>query len=337
VEENVMKAIVWTRYGAPDGLELQEVEKPTPKDQEVLIRIRATTVSAGDCEMRRLDFPLVLRLPIRLYAGLRRPTRLTILGQELAGEIEAVGKGVTRFRPGDPVFAATGFGMGAYAEYVCLPEEPSDGVIAHMPATMSYEEAAAVPVGGLNALHFLRHGELCRGQTVLINGAGGSIGTIAIQLAKVLGAEVTAVDSTAKLEMLRSLGADRVVDYTQDDLPLAGETYDAIFDVVGKAPFAGCMRALKESGIYLLGNPALSKTVRGRWVSLTSNKRVFAQSAAYRAEDLAFLKERIEAGEIRAVIDRRYPLAQMAEAHRYVESGQKKGNVIITVGRDEPA
>ena len=326
-----MKAIVWTKYGSPDGLQLKEVEKPTPKDKEVLVRIHATTVTAGDCEMRRLDFPLLLRLPMRLYVGLRRPTRVTILGQELAGEIESVGKDVRRFEQGDQVFAGIGFGFGAYAEYICLPEEPETGVLATKPANMSYEEAAAIPVGGLNALHFLRQGNIRSGQKVLINGAGGSIGTIAIQLAKSSGAEVTAVDSTTKLDMLRSIGADQVVDYTRTDFTKSGETYDVIFDVVGKASFSGCMRSLKQSGIYLLGNPALSKTVRGRWISMTSDKRVFAGTASYNTADLILLRELIEAGKIRTVIDRRFPLEQMAEAHRYVEKGGKKGNVVITV------
>jgi NADPH:quinone reductase-like Zn-dependent oxidoreductase len=326
-----MKAIVWTEYGPPDGLQLREVEKPSPKDNEVLIRIHATTVTAGDCEMRRLDFPPLLRLPMRLYAGLTRPKRVTILGQELAGEIESVGKDVRRFKPDDQVFAGIGFGFGAYAQYRCMSEEPEMGVLALKPTNMSYEEAAAVPVGGLNALHFLRHGNIQSGQKVLINGAGGSIGTIAIQLAKSFGAEVTAVDSTTKLDMLRSIGADQVVDYTQRDFTESGETYDVIFDVVGKASFSGCIRSLKENGIYLLGNPALSKNIRGRWISMTSGRQVFAGTASYKTEDLVFLKDLIEAGKIRTVIDRRFPLEQMAEAHRYVEKGGKKGNVVITV------
>ncbi|MGD8623557.1 MAG: NAD(P)-dependent alcohol dehydrogenase [Anaerolineae bacterium] len=330
-----MKAIVWTKYGLPDGLELREVEKPTPKDDQVLIRIYATTVTAGDCEMRSLDFPLLLRLAMRLYVGLTRPKRVTILGQELAGQIEAVGKDVKRFKPGDQVFAGIGFGFGAYAEYVCLPEASDMDVLVTKPANMSYEEAAAVPVGGLNALHFIREAKIRSGQKVLINGAGGSIGTIAIQLTKSSGAQVTAVDSAAKLDMLRAIGADQVIDYAQQDFTESGETYDAIFDVVGKASFPGCMRSLAEGGIYLLGNPALSRTVRGRWISMTSGKRIFAQTASYKTEDLVFLKERIEEGKVRAVIDRRFPLEQMAEAHRYVEGGGKKGNVVITVGGDD--
>jgi NADPH:quinone reductase-like Zn-dependent oxidoreductase len=332
-----VKAIIWTKYGSPDGLQLAEVEKPTPKDKEVLIRIHATTVTAGDCEMRRLDFPLALRLPMRLYVGLARPKRVRILGQELAGEIESVGTGVRRFKPGDQVFAGIGFGFGAYAEYKCLPEAPEMGVLATKPVNLSYEEAAAVPVGGLNALHFLRQANLQSGQTLLINGAAGSIGTIAIQLAKLLGAEVTAVDSTTKLHMLRSIGADQIVDFTQQDFTKSGQAFDVIFDVVGKASFAGCMRSLKKGGIYLLGNPALSKTVRGRWISMTSNRKVFAKTASYRREDLIFLRELIEAGKIKPVVDRRFRLEKMAEAHRYVESGGKKGNVVIAVGHETQA
>jgi NADPH:quinone reductase-like Zn-dependent oxidoreductase len=328
-----MKAIVWTKYGPPEVLQLKEVEKPTPKDNEVLIRIYATTASAGDCETRSLKFPLMLSLPMRLYNGLRKPRRITILGQELAGEIEAVGKDVKLFKKGDQVFAALGFGMGAYAEYICLPEEPKEmeGVLASKPSNMTYDEAAAVPVGGLNALHFLRKGNIQRGQKVLINGAGGSIGTIAVQLAKYFGAEVTGVDSKRKLDMLHSIGADHVIDYTQEDFTNSGETYDVIFDVVGKASFSGCIRSLKKNGIYLLANPSLSRSVRGRWTSMTSSKKVISGTITESTEDLIFLKELIEAGTIKSVIDRRYPLEQIPEAHRYVETGQKKGNVVITV------
>jgi 2-desacetyl-2-hydroxyethyl bacteriochlorophyllide A dehydrogenase len=323
-----MKAIVWTKYGPPDGLQLKEVEKPTPKDNEVLVKVYATTVTAGDCEMRSLKLPIWLRLPMRLYNGLRKPKKVTILGQELAGEIESLGKDVKLFKKGDQVFAATDFSFGAYAEYNCLPE---DGMLALKPDNMTYEEAAAVPVGGLNALHFLRKGNIQSGQKVLINGAGGSIGTIAIQLAKHFGAEVTAVDSTKKLDMLRSIGTDHVIDYTQEDFTKSGETYDVIFDVVGKASFPGSLRSLKKNGIYLLGNPTLSRSVRGRWTSMISSKKVIAGTADYKTEDLIFLKELIEEGKIKSVIDKSYPLEQMAEAHRYVETGQKKGNVVIIV------
>jgi NADPH:quinone reductase-like Zn-dependent oxidoreductase len=326
-----MKAIVWTEYGPPEVLQLREVEKPAPKDNEVLIRIYATTVTAGDCEARRLQFPLGLGLPVRLYVGLRKPERVTILGQELAGEIEAVGKDVKLFKEGDQVFASTGFGFGGYAEYTCLAKESEMGALATKPANMTYEEATTVPVGGLEALHFLRKGNIQSGTKVLINGAGGSIGTIAIQLAKYYGAEVTAVDSTAKLDMLRSIGADHVIDYTAEDFTKSGETYDAIFDVIGKSPYSGSIRSLSENGLYLLANPKLSHRVRGRLTSMTSSKSVVSGAASHKVADLLFLKELIEAGKLKTVIDRRYPLEQMAEAHRYVETGGKKGNVVITV------
>jgi len=321
-----MKAIAWTQYGSPDVLHLQEVAKPAPKDNEVLVKIHATTVTAGDCEMRGLKFPLFLSIPMRVYVGIRKPTRITIPGLELAGEIESVGKNVTRFRQGDQVFGTAGLRFGAYAEYKCLPE---NGVLAIKPANMTYEEAATVPVGGLEALHFLRKGNIQRGQKVLINGAGGGIGTFAVQLAKCLGAEVSAVDSKEKLDMLRSIGADRVIDYAREDFTESGEIYDVIFDVVGKSSFSGSIRSLQQNGRYLLANPGLSQMVRGRWTSMRSSKKVIFGTASYKTEDLIFLKKLIEAGRIKSIIDRRYPLEQTAEAHRYVETGQKKGSVVI--------
>ena len=326
-----MKAIVWTKYGPPEVLQLREVAKPAPKETEVLIRIYATTVTAGDCEMRSLKFPVWLSLPMRIYAGINKPHRVTILGQEFAGEIESIGKDVKLFKKSDQVFATTGFGFGAYAEYKCLPEEPKMGVLASKPVNMTYEEAAAVPTGGLEALHFLRKGNIQSGQKVLIIGAGGSIGTFAVQLARYFGAEVTGVDSTGKLDMLRSIGADHVIDYTQEDFTKSAETYDVIFDVMGKSSFSGSVRSLKQNGRYLLGNAGLIQMVRGRWTSMRSSKKVIIGAANQKTEDLLFLKELIEAGKIKPVIDRRYPLEQIAEAHRYVETGQKKGNVVITV------
>jgi NADPH:quinone reductase-like Zn-dependent oxidoreductase len=234
-----MKAIIWTEYGPPEVLQLQEVEKPVPKNNEVLVRVYATTVTAGDCEMRRLKLPLGMSLPMRLYAGLRKPTRIKILGQELAGEIAAAGQEVRKFKPGDPVFAVLGIGGGAYAEYCCLPEEPGEtgGVMAIKPSNLAYEEAAAIPLGGLEALHFLRKANIQSGEKVLINGAGGSIGTMGVQLARHFGAEVSAVDSSGKLDMLRSLGADEVVDYTREDVTQRGDRYDLVFDVPGNRPF----------------------------------------------------------------------------------------------------
>ncbi len=321
-----MKAIIWPKYGSPDVLELKEVEKPTPKDNEVLIKIVAATVFAGDCEMRSFDFPISFWLPLRILFGLRKP-RIKILGQELAGEIEAVGIEVTQFKKGDQVFAPTDMSFGAYAEYICLP---STHPMAIKPTNMTYEEAATIPTGGLNALHFLRKGNIQSGQKVLIYGAAGGIGTFAVQIAKTFGAEVTAVDSTRKLDMLRSIGADHVIDYTQEDFTQNAETYDVIIDVVGKSSFSRSVRSLKQNGRYILGNPRLSGMIRGLWTSMISSKKVIIALAGYRTEDLIFLKELIEAGKIKSVIDRRYPLAQVAEAHRYVETGQKMGNVVIT-------
>jgi len=322
-----MKAIVYTKYGPPDVLELKEVEKPTPKDNEVLVKVHAATVTAGDCELRRFDISILFWLFVRIMFGLRKP-RKKILGQELAGEIVSVGKEVTQFKKGDSIFAATEMRLGAYAEYACLP---STYAMAIKPANMSYEEAATVPTGGLNALHFLRKGNIQSGQKVLINGAAGSIGTYAVQIAKSFGAEVTGVDSTRKLDMLRSIGADQVIDYTQEDFTKSGETYDIIFDVVGKSSFSRSIRSLKKKGFYLLANPKLSQMVRGLWVLMINKKKVMTGLASYRTEDLKYLKELIEAGKIKPVIDRRYPLEQTAEAHRYVEKGHKKGNVVITV------
>jgi NADPH:quinone reductase-like Zn-dependent oxidoreductase len=326
-----MKAVIWTNYGLPDVLQLGEVDKPSPKENEVLIRIHATTVTAGDCEMRSLKFPLFLSIPMRLYMGLFKPTRITIPGMELAGEVETTGKGVSLFKPGDQVFGSPGFRLGTYAEYICLPEKPGemDGILATKPSNLSYEEAAAVPVGGIEALHFLRQARIQDGETVLIIGAGGSIGTYAVQLARYYGAEVTGVDRTEKLDLLRSIGADHVIDYTQDDFTLNDMSYDVIFDVVGKSSFSRCISSLKPDGRYLLANPRPSSMLLGRWTSASSNKKVIIGAARNKIEDLLFLKELIEARVIKPVIDRRYPLEQIVEAHRYVETGQKKGNVVI--------
>ena len=333
-----MQAIVWKKYGSPDGLQLKEVEKPVPKEDEILVRIRATTVTAGDCEMRRLQLPLMLSFPMRLYAGLIRPTRIPILGQELAGDVTAIGQHVTSFKTGDPVFGTTGFRFGAYAEYICLKASPNEtqGSLAHKPATMSYEEAAAVPTAGFEALHFVRQAAVQPGQKVLVFGAGGSIGTFAVQLAHAFGAAVTAVDSAPKLAMLRSLGADQVIDYAQQDFTQNGETYDVIIDVVGKQGFARRLKSLTPNGRYFLANAGLSHLLRGRWTSMTSSKKVVISSSSQTQEDLLFLKDLIEAGKLKSVIDdRRFALAQIPEAHRYAETGRKIGNIAITVGGDD--
>ncbi|HLO30229.1 MAG TPA: NAD(P)-dependent alcohol dehydrogenase [Anaerolineales bacterium] len=324
-----MKAIVWTKYGPPDVLQLQEVEKPAPKENEVLIKVHAATVTIADCELRRMKGAPLLVLAFRVYVGFLKPQRITILGQELSGEIEAVGRDVTKFKKGDQVFAPCLLHLGAYAEYKCLPE--SYPVLK--PAGITYEEAATIPTGGINGLDFLRAGHVQAGESLLINGAGGSIGTYAVQIARTLGAEVTCVDSAEKLGMLRSIGADHVIDYTQGDFTKNGRTYDVIIDVIGKSPFSGSLRSLKPNGRYVLGNPSISARLRARWTPMTRGKQVIVALARYKAEYYAFLKEQMEAGKLRSIIDRRYPLEQIVEAHRYVEAGHKKGNVVITVER----
>jgi NADPH:quinone reductase-like Zn-dependent oxidoreductase len=331
-----MKAAVWTKYGPPEVLEVREVEKPAPKDNELLIKIYATTVTAGDCEMRRQDFPFYLALPMRAWTGLLKPKAGSIMGTELAGEVEAVGKDVKRFKAGDQAFGAAGMSLGTNAQYICLSEEGSEtgGGVAIKPANMSYEEAATVPFGGRDALHFLRLGDLQRGQKILINGAGGSIGTFAIQLAKEFGLEVTAVDSTAKLEMLRAIGADHVVDYTREDFTQNGRVYDAIFDVVGTLSFSRTKGSIKPDGVYLLANPIRGQLLRGTWARLTGGPKVMMQTASGTVEDLHYLRDMVEAGKLKTIIDRTYPLEEIVEAHRYVETGAKQGNVVITVSHE---
>lgn len=328
-----MKAVIWTKYGTPDGLKLQEVEKPVPQDDQILVKIHATTVTAGDCEMRRLELPLMLSFPMRLYAGFIRPKRIPILGQELAGEVEEVGKNASGYQAGDQVFGTTGFGFGAYTEYICLPSDPDDaqGVLAPKPTTLTFEEAAAVPTAGLEALHIMRKANIQPDKEVLIIGAGGSIGTFSIQLAKHFGANVTGVDSTDKLDLMRSLGAGRVIDYTTEDYTKREEMYDLIIDVVGKRGVVQRLKLLKPGGDYFLAYAGLSHLLLGMWTSITSRKRLRIEASSQNKADLVFLKELLEAGKIRSVIDRSYPLEQAADAHRYAESGRKQGNVAITI------
>jgi len=322
----LMKAIVCTKYGPPEVLELREVEKPTPNDNEVLIRIHAATVTSGDVRIRSFTFPPWFWLPLRIMYGLRKP-RKKIPGNELAGEIESVGKDVKLFKKGDQVFGVTSglLSGGTNAEYKCLSEE---GLVAIKPANITYEEAAAVPIGGATALHFLRKGDIRSGQKVLIYGASGSVGTFAVQLAKYFKAEVTGVCSTTNLKLVKSLGADKVIDYTKEDFTKNGKTYDCIFDAVGKTSFSRCKSSLKQRGVYLTVDWPLLQAL---WTSMVGNKKLIFGVPPERIDDLNFLKELMETGKLKSVIDRHYPLEQTAEAHRYVDKGHKKGNVVITV------
>ena len=321
-----MKAIVCTKYGPPDVLQLKDVAKPAPKDNEVLIRIYATAVTSSDCLIRGSKVPLRLWLPMRLVIGFTKP-RNPILGMVFAGEVESVGTEVTRFQKGNQVYAFN-IRCGTYAEYTCLPE---NSAIALKPSPVTYEEAATIPFGGITALHFLKKGKIRSGQKVLVYGASGSVGTFAVQLAKYFGAEVTGVCSTANVELVKSLGADQVIDYTKEDFTMSGEIYDIIFDTVGKTSLLDGLRSLKKEGSYLqaVAGPAL--LLQMQWASMISGKTLIGGTAVPRTEDLIYLKELAEAGKIKPVIDRCYPLEQMVEAHRYVDQGHKKGNVVITV------
>lgn len=326
-----MKAIVCERYGPPEVLKVKEVEKPTPLNNEVLIKIYATTVTSGDWRVRSLKVPTGFGFIMRLVLGISRP-RQPILGSELAGVVELAGKDVSKFKVGDSVFAFSDFAMGCHAEYKCIPE---NGAIALKPTHLTYDEAAALSFGGMTALDFFNRAKLQHGESVLINGASGAVGTAAVQLARHFGAEVTGVCSTSNLELVRSLGAHHIIDYTKEDFTQNGETYDIIVDTVGTAPFNRSKASLNEGGRLLMVLAGLPDMLQALWVSMTSSKKVVAGPAATRAEDLRFIAQLAETGVFKPVIDRRYSFEQIVEAHRYVDTGRKKGNVVIILEHDD--
>ncbi len=322
-----MKAVVVERYGPPEVLRFQEIATPTPKDNEILIRIHVTTVTSGDWRVRSQTVPTGFGLIMRLVFGLRKP-RQPILGSELAGVVAAIGRDVTQFEVGERVFAFSDVRMGCHAESIVLPQ---DGMVVATPPGLTDEAAAALSFGGTTALDFLRRGKLRRGDKLLVNGASGAVGTAVVQLARHVGAEVTGVCSGANIDLVRSLGAAHTIDYTQADFTRNGETYDVIVDTAGTAPFSRCKRSLKDGGRLLLVLAGLPAMLQGLWVSLTSRHTVIAGPAAVKREDLRHLAALAEAGDFQPVIDRRYPLKQIVEAHRYVDTGRKRGNVIISV------
>lgn len=330
-----MKAAVYTQYGPPQVLEYREVKKPAPQAKEILIRIRATSVNVGDLWARnfkaitpgKFSMPLPLWLASRLYFGLTKP-RITTLGSEFAGEVEATGPDVQKFRKGDQVFGYRGQSLGAYAEYLCVPE---DGLVSHKPANQTFEEAAAIPYGALTALNLLRKVNIQPGQKVLINGASGGIGSAAVQLAKYYGAEVTAVCGTPGLEFVKALGADKVIDYTREDFTQNGERYDLIFDIMGKSSFSRCKESLKPNGRILYASFKMKQLLEMLWTAGTGGRKVLCALSGEKPEDLILIKELIEAGKIKSIIDRCYPLEEAGEAHRYAESGQKRASIVITV------
>jgi len=322
-----MKAVVYTKYGSADVLQVKEVEKPSPKDDEVLIKIHAAEVTKADCELRSFNFAVKwFWLPLRLAMGIKTPKR-SILGGYFSGEIESVGKDVSRLKKGDQVFGSSQLRMGAHSEYICLP---SNYTIVQKPTNLTFEEAAAVPLGGLNALHFMRKAKIQSGDKVLINGAGGSIGTFAVQIAKAMGAEVTAVDSTIKEVMLRRIGTDHFIDYTKEDFTKSGKTYDVIFNMVAQSSYTDCIKVLKPSGRYLIGNPRLSDMIRSFFTSKFTDKMAIFAFAGEKKEELVALKEMIEAGKIKPVVDKVYSIDQISDAHRRVETEQRLGIVIIS-------
>jgi 2-desacetyl-2-hydroxyethyl bacteriochlorophyllide A dehydrogenase len=317
-----MKAIVYKQYGSPKVLQLADVEKPIPKDNEILLRIKATAVNSGDVRLRKAD-----PFAVRFMSGLIKP-KINILGSVFSGEVESIGKDVTLFKVGDYVFGHTDMRFGTYADYKCLPEK---GSLALKPANITHTEAAVMPFGGTTALHFIKKAAIKQGQKVLVIGASGAVGSAAVQLAKSFGAHVTGVCSTANVALIKSIGADEAIDYTKEDFTQNGKTYDVIFDAVNTISISRSLKSLNKKGILILSAAGMSEMLQGFWVSMTSTKKVITGIISHKAEDIIFLKKLIEAGKLKPVIDRTYPLEQMAEAHVYVEKGHKKGNVAIEI------
>ncbi len=317
-----MKAIVYTHYGPPEVLQLKEVEKPLPKDNEILLKVKATAVNSGDWRLRKAD-----PFAVRLFFGLMKP-KINILGSVFSGEVERVGKDVKLFKIGDQVFGHTDMRFGAYAEYKCLPE---NGTLALKPDNLSHTGAAIIPFGGTAALYFIKKAAIKPGQKILIYGASGAVGSTAVQLAKYFGATVTGVCSTANIDLVKSLGADKVIDYTKEDFTQNDEMYDVIFDTVNKISFSRSLKSLNKNGLLILSAAGMSDMFQGFWTSMTSSKKVITGLISHNAEDIIFLKELIETYKLKPIIDKTYPLEQIAEAHAYVEKGHKKGNVAITL------
>ena len=322
-----MKAIVYERYGSPDVLQVKEIEKPAPEDDEILVKIHAAEVTKADCEMRSFNFQVKwFWLPLRFALGLTKPKK-QVLGGYFAGEVKSVGKDVSKFKKGDQIFGTTRLRLGAYGEYLCLP---ANYTLVPKPHNLSFEEAAAVPLGGLNALHFMRKANIQEGEKVLVNGAGGSIGTFGVQIAKAMGAEVTAVDSTIKEAMLRQIGADHFVDYSKEDFTKSGQTYDVIFSMVAKSSYSACIKALKPGGRYVMANPRIADMLRSVLTSMFTDKKAIFVFAGETEEELVTLKDMIEAGKIKSTVDKIYAFEQAAEAHRRVETEQRLGTVVIS-------
>ncbi len=315
-----MKAIVYKQYGVPEVLQLKEIEKPIPANNEILVRIRATAVNSGDVRLRKAD-----PFAVRFLFGMLKP-KINILGSVFSGEVESVGNTVQHFKVGDQVFGHTDMSFGTYAEYKCLPES---GSLAIKPVNLTHTEAAVIPFGGTTALHFLKKANIKSGQKVLIVGASGAVGSAAVQLAKYFGATVTGVCSTTNIDLVKSIGADKVIDYTMEDFNNNGETYDVIFDAVNTISISKSINSLQEKGILILSAAGMAEMIITLWFTMIKSRKVLTGMISHKATDIIFLKELIEAGKLKPVIDRTYSLVQMAEAHAYVEKGHKKGNVAI--------